>query len=496
MNPEGRQRTTGSQPPRVLAAILRMDLKASSAVAENDIVAFDSFMDLLREQVKEELYPSLIGIDEGEGDSIRRAFTDVRDALLCAFSLRHAAQQPLDTMNGLYILKSRIVLHFGEFLRSGSGRITGAGQILVTRLDQAVPPGEVWATEAFFDVTRHIQADNRYNFEYEGQHELDKGAGRHPCYAVTPVGAASSPRSSRRHYDPVELAWGLFEGGDQSSQLSAVEVLATFDSEAASRHLLEIALNPEVDRRVRHTALVKLQDRGDDVDVGTIEHELQNKAAPVETRALLLLVLGATGDKGAFRTLSGVLNAEEPREDNRLREAALLAMRGLEGPVVKRAVEAALNDTEDVVRIAACVAAASGRMPSSVQQRLHDIVKDGDSPLDVRYVACEALASQALNNSLSRRLEELVLDRTLPLTLRRYALDGLAPSDDPLSVRAVEEVARRTDDLQVEAIAALSAMRAPRSLARRRAQQPASYLAEVIQLRTRPQPGGAQTPAR
>ena len=66
-------------------------------------------------------------------------------------------------------------------------------------------------------------------------------------------------------------------------------------------------------------------------------------------------------------------------------------------------------------------------------------------------------------------------------------MDGLARFDDPTAMRVVEEIARRMDDeLQVDAMVALAEMRAPRRSVHRRVQEPASYLAEVIRLRTRP----------
>ena len=167
--------------PLVLAAVLRMDLKDPGSLARKDERAFLTRMALLRRQVG--VYRSCLGTEGGEGDSIRQAFTDLRDALQCAFYLRHAAQQPIESEDGPYILEPRIVLHFGEFTKNDD-RIEGLGQILVTRLDHAVPPGEIWATEAFADIARHVGADKGYSFEYVGQRELAKQTGECRCYAV------------------------------------------------------------------------------------------------------------------------------------------------------------------------------------------------------------------------------------------------------------------------------------------------------------------------
>jgi HEAT repeat protein len=492
MRPEERE-PTGGNPSPTLAVVLRMDLRRSRAAASRDIPSFASFMALLRKQVA--AYPARLGIDEGEGDSIRQAFTDVRAALNCAFFLRNRAQQPVETTTGLYSLAPRIVLHFGEFIESEDRRAIGKGQITVTGLDHAVWPGEIWATQAFVDVARHIHADEGFSFDYRGPHVVDKSSEQHHCYAVSLADGAPPPHDLQRPYNPVEIAEQLLVRGDLSSQTSAVEVLGTDESKVASRRLVDIVVNTGTERRVRHAALVKLQERGGDVDVETIKDAYDKETSDVETRALLLLVLGATGSRVAVETLTNVVRRST--EDSRLREAALLAMRGLGGKDVREAIEDSLrDDEEDVVRIAACVAAASGRMRKGVQERLYEILQDAKLPMDLRCVACEALASQQPAVILSQRLAGLVQDRTLPLTLRRYALDGLAPSDFPEAMRAVEEVVQRIDDaLQVEAISALTAMRAPRGGARRRVRQPASHLAEVIRHRTRPQSGGAQTPA-
>lgn len=470
-----------AQPPLVLAAVLRMDLKLLGGLTDKDERAFLARMALLRGQVK--VYPSCLGKEGGEGDSIRQAFTDVRDALQCAFYLRHAAQQPIEGKDGPYILEPRIVLHFAEFRRSEGDRIEGLGQILVTRLDHAVPPGEIWATEAFADIARHVGADKGYSFEYVGQRELAKQSGKHPCYAVELTSRTITSDSLHRPSDPVELAMRLFDQGDQAE---AVTALGTINSELASRHLMDIALKPEVDRRVRHSALARLQERGSDIDIQRIRDAFTNESS-VETGALLLFALGATGSEEIIGTLSNVITKKSPSMPIRLREAALIAMRNLGGSLAAEAVQIALNDSEDLVRIAACVAAASGRMPIGVQTHLGKIAGDDELPMDLRSVACEALSMQQITKKLIEILEVLVLNRELSPTLRRYALNGLEQSDDPVAVRAVEEIARRTDDLRIDAISVLAAMRAPRRERYRRPRQRVSSIAEVIELRTRPQ---------
>ena len=481
--------SASAEPVRVLAAVLRMDLKESEAAVHKDEDAFLKRMNLLRGQAK--VYRSCLGTEGGEGDSIRQAFTNLRDALKCAFYLRNAAQQPIESKDGPYILEPRIVLHFGEFTKNDD-RIEGLGQILVTRLDHAVPPGEIWATEAFADIARHVGADKGYSFEYVGQRELAKQSRKHPCYAVELIGRTITSDSLHRPSDPVELAMRLFEQGDQ---VEAISALGTINSELASRHLMDIALNSEVDRRVRHSALASLQERGGDIDIERIGHAFTNESTSVETRALLLLVLGATRSEEIIGTLSDVITKQSPRMPIRLREAALLAMRNLGGSLAAEAVQNALNDSEDLVRIAACVAAASGRMPIGVQTRLDEIVRNDEIAMDLRSVACEALSVQQITKKLIEILEVLVLNRDLSPTLRRYALSGLAQSDDPVAVRAVEEIARRTDELRMDAIPVLAAMRAPRRERYRRPRQRGSSVAEVIELRTQPQEDADNTDA-
>lgn len=100
-------RETSASSSYVLVAVLRMDIKDSEVAARRDINAFMAFMALLRMQVNREMYPSLLGESEGEGESIRHAFTDVRDAIRCAFDLRHAAQRPTETVDGFYSCRSR-----------------------------------------------------------------------------------------------------------------------------------------------------------------------------------------------------------------------------------------------------------------------------------------------------------------------------------------------------------------------------------------------------
>jgi hypothetical protein len=118
--------TSEAERPRVLAAILRMDLQGSESVTREDDRAFTAFMAALRKQV--ELYPSRLGKLQAEGDSIRQAFTDLRVALRCAFYLRTAAQQPIVTKVGLRSLPPRIVLHFGALIKN-EDYAEGAAQI-------------------------------------------------------------------------------------------------------------------------------------------------------------------------------------------------------------------------------------------------------------------------------------------------------------------------------------------------------------------------------
>lgn len=177
----------------------------------------------------------------------------------------------------------------------------------------------------------------------------------------------------------------------------------------------------------------------------------------------------------------------------RLREAALLALRRRRGALVTGAVEYALRDSEeDEVKTAACVVAASGQI-KGIEKTLFEIVGNHNLPMKLRNVACEALARQSITRNLNQNLEKLAANRDLPLTLRRYAIEGLARSDDPVAVHAIEEIARRTDDdLQIDAMIVLAPMRTTRRRARRRLQEPESYVAEVIELRTGDTSGSTQ----
>jgi hypothetical protein len=480
--------------PLRMLAVLRMDLKDSEAAVVKDEDAFKRRMHLLRFEVSNKKeYGSLLGEDGGEGDSIRVAFTNVRDALLCAIVLRHRAQQPIRAADGTtFTLLPRIVLHFGEFSEGWKGRIEGRGQILVTRLDHAVPPGEILATDAFADTARHLGADLGYSFDYVGECDLAKDSGKHPCYAVTIADEDMPAPSSQRSPDLLKLAMQLFGRGDQASQADAVEALGAIESVESSNRLMEIALNPKVARQVQHTALVKLQERGDDIDTKRITEAFKKRSYDVETRALLLLALGAAGREEVFETLNNVVSM--PSCSSRLKEAALLAMRRLRGSLIADAVDTGLKCPEIEVKAAACVAAVAGGMSVDVESKLQGIVQGADNPVSLRAAACEALASQELTETLRRMLSGFVLERALPPTLRRYAIDGLARFDDPVAVRTMEEVARRTSDaVHADAIIALATMKAPRPRPRPRAQLPASHIAQVIQLRTRPQPTSTQT---
>jgi HEAT repeat protein len=488
--------TPPAPPPLTLAAVLRMDMKGSTGAAVKGVRALLDRMNLLRIEVSDkETYPSLFGKERGEGDSIRLAFTNVRDALQCALLLRNRAQQPILADGGTtVILAPRIVLHFGEFTEGIEGRIEGLGQIVVTRLDHLITPGQIWATEAFTDIARHLGADEGYSFKYIEEFDLE-GLGKYRCYAVGATAEDIPSYDFQRPRDLIALAMEFFSDEDEASQLEAIEALGDIESEAAARQLTEIALKQEVARSVRHAALAKLQDRAGDIDIKRFSKAFKNEGSDAETRALLLLVLGATGREEVLGTLSKVVL---PLPDStpysaRLREAALLAMRNLRGSLIANAVEKGLRDTDVDVQKAACVAAAAGRMPTDIQDELDRIIQDAKLPIDLRGAACEALASQKMTNKLLGMLSQFAWDRGLPLTLRRYAIDGLACSDDPIAVHTMEEIARRTGDgLRADAIIALAAFKAARRRPRRRAQEPESHLAEVIQLRTRPQSGGTQ----
>lgn len=486
--PETTGNGTSDPSPRLLA-VLRMDLKDSEDAVVKDERAFLNHMYLLRSEVdNRNSYPSLIGEDGGEGDSIRVAFKNVRDALKCAILLRHRAQQPIAAGDGTtFTLIPRIVLHWGQFTEGWKGRIEGRGQVVVTRLDHAAPPGEILMTDAFADTAHYLGADRGYSFDYIGEVDLAKNSGKQPCYALSTSSEDSPSQRSRPSLDLLESAMQLFSNGDQASQADAVDALGAIKSEAASRELTKIALDQKVPRRVRHAALVQLQACGDDVNVKKITKGCQKERSDVETQALLLLVLGAAGREESFVTLRDA--AITSSNSSRLRESALLAMRSLRGSLIADAVQTCLNAGEVEVRIAACVAAAADNTSPEVQSKLCDIANDANTPMNLRSTACEALASQDLTDALRGMLSQFVLGRHFPLTVRRYAIDGLARFDDPVAVRAMEDVARRPNDgLRADAIIALAAMKAPRHHPRRHAAPPESHVAEVIQLRTRPHP--------
>jgi HEAT repeat protein len=484
--------TTGNgrpEPSPQLLAVLRMDLKDSEEAVVKDEAAFLSHMRMLRSEVdNREAYTSLIGEDGGEGDSIRVAFKNVRDALKCALLLRNRAQQPIAAGDGTtFTLIPRIVLHWGQFTKGWKGRIEGRGQIVVSRLDHAVTPGEIFMTDAFADTVRHLDADRGYSFDYIGEVDLAKNSGKQPCYALSISSEDNPSQHTLPTLDLLENAMQLFRTGDQASQADAVEALGAIESEAASRELTKIALDQKVPRRVRHAALVQLQGCGGDVDIGSITKGFNKERSDVETQALLLLVLGAAGREEAFETLRNV--AITATNSSRLRESALLAMRSLRGSLIADAVHTGLNAHEVEVRMAACVAAAADNTSPEVQAKLCDIAKNGDTPMNLRSTACEALASQELTDTLRGMLSQFVLERHFPLTLRRYAIDGLRRFDDPVAERAMEEVARRTNDgLRADAMIARPAMKAQRRHPRRRAPTPESHVGQVIQLRTRPYP--------
>jgi hypothetical protein len=393
--------------PRMLA-VLRMDLKDSENAVVKDENAFKQRMMAIRSATdNKEAYRSIVGGDGGEGDSIRLAFTNVRDALLCAIYLRHQAQQPIKAADGTsFSLKPRIVLHFGEFTVGWKGRIEGRAQILVTRLDKSVTPGEIFATEAFYNIVCGLEADRGYSFDYVGECDLDKNSGKYPCFMV---GIADEDTSQQRSLDVLDLAMQLFRRGDQASQADAVEALGAIESVEASRQLTDIALNGNFARRVRHAALVKLQERGDDIDIDRIIGEFDAEGHDIETRALLLLALGASGREEIFETLSSVVSTQS--WSSRIKEAALLAMRRQRGSLIADSVHAGLKCADIEVRIAACAAAATDGMSDDVQAKLYDIIKDLEAPVDLRATACEALASQKLTSGLRDRLSEVVLDR-------------------------------------------------------------------------------------
>lgn len=472
----------------VLAAVLRLDIHNSTPVVSKDQQAFLDFIEKLLKEVDSDAYPSLI-VKTDEGDAVRAAFANARDALRCAFRLRHAAQQPVEISDDTIIfMEPRVVLHFDEFEKTEDNRVKGLGQVLVQRLDHAPPPGEIWASEAFADTARHTRADKGYSFEYVGQRELDKGAGTHPCYSVALASAGAARHGSQRPYDPVQIATQLLDRGDLSSQASAVEVLRTIESQRSSDKLTEIALDSKFDRRIRLAALNGLKGLGDYIDIERVTNVYNNEKADTEIRAQLLLVLGATGSESITDTLINLVTKKSQPEHTRIREAALFAMRSLRASLTAECVEAALADPEIEVRKAACVAAAgSSHMPGTVREKLRKITLDAESPEGLRNVACEALSAQEATSTLITMLAEVAQRYDLSPTLRSYAIEGLAQSDDPAALRAVEEVARRTNDsLQVDANAMLLEMYAPGRRARRRAKRPESDIAEVIRLRTRP----------
>jgi len=485
-NGSGTGDKSSSQFQRVLAAVLRLDIYDSTTAEHQGEEEFEAFMELLLHEVDRGAYPSLIGTWRDEGDAVRVAFANVREGLRCAFLLRNRAQQPVEMADKSSIsLKARIVLHFGEFLKTEDNRIKGIEQILVTRLDHAVPPDAIWATEAFADIARHIRADKGYSFEYVGQRELDKDAGTHPCYSVT-LTSAGTGGGLLRPYDPIETATQLLDRGDSSSQASAVAVLTSEETQLACNKLMDIALSSDIDLRVRQAALVGLRRCGDYIDIGRIKGAYNDENSPTELRAQLLLALGVSRSENVIDTLASAAASRGPA---RIREAALLAMHGFSAKLINASVMGALTDLKEVeVCRAACVAAGGYRyMSGDVCEKLNEIALDPALPVGLRSVACEALCSQEPYDELIEMWAALAQGNRLPLTLRSYAIEGLAQSDDPAAVEAVEEVARRiNDDLRDDASAVLPAMRAPRRRVRHRTRRPESDIAEVIRLRTRP----------
>ena len=299
-----------------------------------------------------------------------------------------------------------------------------------------------------------------------------------------------SVRGSQRPYDPIATAKQLLDHRDPSSQASAVQVLSTLESQETTDKLTEIATDSEVDLRVRHAALVTLRERRDYIDVKRVKDAYTREdGSSTEIRAQLLLVLGASDDENIINTLISAVMEKSAIGSSRIREAALLAMHGYRATLIKSCILGALDDSDEVeVRKAACVAAAGSRyMEKDVCGKLKEIVENSEFPIDLRSVACEALCSQEPTGSLIKMLAKFAQDYRLPLTLRSYAMEGLSQSDDPDALLAMEEVARRNgDELQGDASALLAAMRVPRRRERRRARRPASDIAEVIRLRSRP----------
>lgn len=473
----------------VLATVLRLDIYDSTAAVQQGEREFLAVIQELKGQVHQDIYPSLIGNGPAdEGDAVRAAFADVREALLCAFRLRHLAQKPVELKDRPNIcMQARVILHFGEFQKTEDGLTKGNEQILVTRLDHAVAPDEIWATEAVYDITRHIHADSRYSFEYMGQCEFDKGKGTHPCYRVNFASAGGSGGGALRPYSAVEAATQMLARGDALSQASAVAVLTNDESQLTSDKLMEIALDSNIDIRARNAALAVLRKRGDYINIRRITEAFTREDSPTELRAQFLLVLGATRNESVINTLvTAAINI--PGKPSRIRETALLAMYGFRESLIGQSVIGALTDPEVEVRKAACVAAGGCRyMSGEVCRQLCDIALKPEFPIDLRSVACEALCSQKITDVLIEMWANIAQNNRLPLTLRSYAIGGLAQSDDPAALRAVDEVARRVnDDLQGEAGEVLPAMRAPRRRVRHRVKRPESDIAEVIRLRTRP----------
>src|SRR5262249_54489165 len=155
-----------------------------------------------------------------------------------------------------------------------------------------------------------IGVDKGYSFHYVGPQKLAKNSGKHPCYVVTLAGQDASARNLAGRPNLFQRALELLDQEDPSSHAAAVEVLGDINSKSASHHLVDTAINPEVDHRLREAALINFQDRGDKMDNSDIEktgEAFSNETTPVEIRAMFLFVLGATRRESVFTALGNAV---------------------------------------------------------------------------------------------------------------------------------------------------------------------------------------------
>ncbi len=463
--------------------MLQVDLAGSSLIWAKGGEAQAWLIDLIRRATsladsRDNLWRAS---SESHGDGLRKCFFDAEDAANCALSLRHFFLDPSLVRGPVpQELPPRISLHFGKVFARGE-LSEGPGFAIAAAVEQKVPPGQIWATEAF---RAQCSADAAgFTLAYVGEINVPK-AGMQRIYRVM-SGHHRERMLRSRPVDEVELTLELLESAAEEDRAVAIDSLARMSDARARDALLRVAEDSGAAYRLRRLALLGLEPQASPEISPRLLHLAESAELHVKLRRVALQVLGSTKDETVRPQLDDLLGG---RASEGVREEILVAMRSLPGDETSAGILAGFmvrHKGDQMALEAAIVSAVSVPLVDALAESLLACIDPERYSITVCCAALESLLQHYSRPELATDLIKYIRDDGVHIDVRSLALDYVAQAGTRESLGVVEEIASRIGDpLRARAVAALVSSRSaiPRGVTR--GLRVVSHSDEIIRRRT------------